>query len=150
MATRDKPRFLERVKNVYRVEEAMVIRILLGKISAEWMAVIADLVCSDPCLEIVGVLESPLDILLKTKDLSADVVVLSQLRGGGEPGICSHFLLEYPNVALLLLPASSETGILWRMVMGKQNCGQASGATLHTALKDGISAGGEAFEAPSG
>ena len=113
----------------------MPVRILLGKISAEWMAMVADLVGSDRGLEIVGVLESPLDILLRTKELSADVVVLSQLRGGGEPGICTHFLLEHPNVVLLLLPASPGERVVWRMVLEKSDCGKASRTTLHSALK---------------
>jgi hypothetical protein len=113
----------------------MSLRILLGKISPDWMAVIAELVRSDSGLEIVGVLESPLDVLLRTKELSADLVVLSQLRDGGEPGICSHFLLEYPNVELLLLPASPGENVLWRMVLRKQNCGKASRTALHNAFQ---------------
>jgi len=118
----------------------MPVKILLGKINAEWMAILADLVRSDTGLEIVGVLESPLDVLLRTKELGADVVVLSQLRDGGEPGICSHLLLEYPNVALLLLPASPGPNIVWRMVLRKQNLGDASPTTLHDALKAGVAA----------
>jgi hypothetical protein len=113
----------------------MSLRILLGKISADWMAIIAELVRFDNSLEIVGVLESPLDVLLRTKELNADLVVLSQLRDGDEPGICSHFLLEYPNVELLLLPASPGESVLRRMVLRKQNCGEASGTALHNAFK---------------
>jgi hypothetical protein len=113
----------------------MPLKILLGKISSDWMAIIADLAHSGSGLEIVGVLESPLDVLLRTKELSADLVVLSQLRGGGEPGICTHFLLEYPNVELLLLPASPGESLLWRMVLRKQNYGEASRNALQAALQ---------------
>jgi hypothetical protein len=114
----------------------MPLRILLGKISADWMAVIAELARVDQDLEIVGVLESPLDILLRTQELHPDVVVLSQLRGGGEPGICSHFLLEYPNVELLLLPVSPDANIVWRMVLRKQNCGEASSGALYRIFQE--------------
>jgi hypothetical protein len=114
----------------------MPLRILLGKIGLEWMGVIAELVRLDQGLEIVGVLESPLDILLRTQELRPDVVVLSQLRGGGEPGICSHFLLEYPNVELLLLPMSPNENLVWRMVLCKQNCGEASARALHRIFQE--------------
>lgn len=113
----------------------MPLKILLGKISADWMAIMADLIRSDAGLEIVGVLESPLDILLRAKELKADVVVLPQLRDGGEPGICSHFLLEYPNIAIVLLPASPGMSALWRMVLRKENRGEASSTALHDALR---------------
>jgi hypothetical protein len=118
----------------------MPVRVLLGKISAEWMAILADLIRSDARLEIVGVLESPLDVLLRAKELSADVVVLSQLRDGGEPGICSHFLLEYPNVALVLLPPSPGANVLLRLVLRKQTFGGASRTSLHSALTAGLAA----------
>lgn len=119
----------------------MPLRILLGKLSADWMAIIAELIRQDHALEIVGVLESPLDVLLRTQELRPDVVVLSQLRGGGEPGICSHFLLEYPNVELLLLPASPDGSAFWRMTLRKENCGEASGSALHQIIKKALGAG---------
>lgn len=119
----------------------MPLRILLGRLSADWMAIIAELVRQDHGLEIVGVLEGPLDVLLRTQELRPDVVVLSQLRGGGEPGICSHFLLEYPNVELLLLPASPNGSVLWRMILRKENCGEASRNVLHRIMQEVFRAG---------
>ncbi|MFZ0771776.1 MAG: hypothetical protein WCA49_16270 [Candidatus Sulfotelmatobacter sp.] len=84
-----------------------MLRILLGKIGAEWRATLAELARPENDLEIVGRVDDALDILLQTEELKPDVVVLAQPPGGGEPGVCSHLMLEHPNVAVLLLPTSS-------------------------------------------
>ena len=119
----------------------MPLRILLGKLSADWMAIIGEIARLDDGLEIVGVLESPLDILLRTAELRPDMVLLPQLRGGGEPGICSHFLLEYPNVELLLLPGTPGANSVLRMVLRKENCGEASKHLLHGLMQAAFKAG---------
>lgn len=113
----------------------MAVRILLGKIGKEWARTLLDLARMDRDLEIVGVLESPLELLLRANELRADVVVISQLQDGGEPGICSHLLLEHPNLAVVLLPSPSGPNLLWRMVLRKESWDGASRDALHAALK---------------
>jgi hypothetical protein len=75
MATWDKPRFRETFRNVYIESMRDVpLRILLGKLSADWMTIVAEIVRLGRGLEIIGVLENPLDIFIlngATSDVSA-------------------------------------------------------------------------------
>src|SRR5262245_37680570 len=104
----------------------MTVKILLGQIDAEWKRILLELARQDSDLEIVGTAEHAMDVLLLVADLKADVVVLAQLPGGGEPGVCSHLMLECPNVSVLLLPASGGYGILRRMVLHKESWSEIS------------------------
>jgi chemotaxis response regulator CheB len=113
----------------------MTVRILLGMIGAEWQRLLTEAVQADRELEIVGVAENAMDILLQAEGHRVDVVVLAQLPGGEEPGICSHLLLEFPNVPVLLLPCEPRRGALCRMVLRKESWQEASQEILLAALK---------------
>jgi len=113
----------------------MTVRILLGKISAEWKHTLEELAQDDSELEIVGAAENSMDILLQAQDLRPDVVVLLQAPGGKEPGVCSHLILEYPNLAVLLLPGNRKGEVLQRMVLRKESWAEVSKEALRAALK---------------
>jgi DNA-binding NarL/FixJ family response regulator len=115
-------------------------RILLGKIDAEWQTTLSELACPENNLEIVGRVEDALDILLQSEELKPDAVVIAQLPGGGEPGVCSHLVLEHPNVPVLLLPAPSEINltpppVMSRIVLRKENWNRISKGAILAALK---------------
>src|SRR5262249_29709069 len=86
-------------------------------------------------LQIVGTAEDAMDVLLQAEQLKVNVVVLAQLPDGQEPGVCSHLMLEFPNVAVLLLPAAPVGDILWRMVLHKESWRGISKEGLPAALK---------------
>ena len=113
----------------------MAVRILLGEIATEWRRMLVDLARDDSDLEIVGTAEHAMDVLLQAEELKVHVVVLAQLPGGHEPGVCSHLMLEFPNLAVLLLPASPASDILWRMVLRKESWRGISKEGLRAALK---------------
>jgi len=113
----------------------MAIRILLGEIGAEWKRILLELARQDTDLEIVGIAEDAMDLLLRVPELEVNVVVLAQLPGGGEPGVCSHLMLECPNIPILLLPMSCGCGVLRRMVLRKDGWSEISREGLLTALK---------------
>src|SRR5215467_1628586 len=102
MAMRDKRILKKTSKRVMQSRETkpgMVVRILLGAIATEWRRMLLDLARDDGDLEIVGTAEHAMDVLLQAEELKVNVVVLSQLPDGHEPGVCSHLMLEFPNVA---------------------------------------------------
>jgi hypothetical protein len=117
----------------------MTVRILLGTIGAEWQRTLLDLAAADSDLEIIGMTASAMDLLLQVEERQADVVVLSQVMGGEEPGICSHLMLEYPDVVVLLLPGHPRRSALWQMVLRKESWRDASKEILRTALKSSFS-----------
>jgi hypothetical protein len=113
----------------------MTVKILLGTIGAEWQRTLMELAQADSDLEVVGMATSAVDLLLQVDELKADVVVLAQASGGEDPGICSHLMLEYPGLAVVLLPSIPRRDALWRMVLRKDSWRNASKEILRTALK---------------
>jgi hypothetical protein len=114
-------------------------RILLGDIADEWKLMVEEIARDNPDVSIVGRVEKPLDILLFAKSENVDVVLLSQERDGGEPGVCSHFALEFPNVVIVLVPVKGGTNVLCRIALSKE-VRTASKETLTrmlTTFKDG-------------
>jgi AmiR/NasT family two-component response regulator len=113
------------------------LRVLLGEISSEWEQTIQRLAAADQGLKIVGQVNDPLRLLLEAKTLRADVVVVSQLPDGSEPGICSHLVLELPNVIVVLVPASPGNHGLIRMVLFRELL-PASDVALYSAIRGGV------------
>jgi hypothetical protein len=72
--------------------------------------------------------------LLQAKSENVDVVLLSQEVDGSEPGVASHFVLEYPNVAVVLVPANGGSNVLCRTALYKE-VHAASKETLRKMLR---------------
>lgn len=96
------------------------VRILLGSLSLEWKRRIIEAVNSEPELEIIGDVADPFDLLVEARENKMDIVVLAQLPGGSEPGICSHLLLELPSLVMVLLPAEFDPHVPFRIVVQKE------------------------------
>lgn len=110
------------------------LRILLGEINSEWASLVKRLAAADQEIKIVGQVKAPLDLLLQAKMLNVDVVVISQLPDGEEPGICSHLVLEVPNVIIVLVPSSAAPAMLNRTVLYKDQL-PASEQALYAAIR---------------
>jgi hypothetical protein len=110
------------------------LRILLGEINSEWASLVKRLAAADQGIKIVGQVKDPLYLLLQVKTLNVDVVVISQLPDGGEPGICSHLVLEVPNVTIVLVPNSAAPAMLTRMILYKDQL-PASEKALYAAIR---------------
>jgi hypothetical protein len=108
-------------------------RILLGDIADEWKSIVEEIARDNPNVSIVGREEKPLDLLLFAQNESVDVVLLSQEPDGSEPGVCSHFVLEFPNAVIVLVPAKGGVNVLCRIALSKQ-VGAASKETLTRML----------------
>jgi DNA-binding NarL/FixJ family response regulator len=136
MATQEKPKRSKGSTVVFSTVGIMAsVRILLGRISPEWNHVLLQVVEADEELEIVGAAEDLVALLMQVEELKADVVVLSQLPDGSEPGICSHLVLEHPNVRVLLLPSCRGPNVPFSVVLRKDWLKDASRETLRSALQ---------------
>jgi len=110
------------------------VKILLGDLGTAWEQAVRALVSENHQLQIVGQAQEPVDMLLQAKRSEADVVILSQSPHGGEPGICSHLLLEYPNLVVVLVPSGSGPNVVCRMVLHRE-VREASIAALRIMLR---------------
>jgi hypothetical protein len=110
-------------------------RILLGEVSEEWKRIFVAIADANRDLEICGYVDKPVDLLLEMNALKPDAVVISVLANGDEPGICSHLLLEYPNICVLMLPVHPGVGRLEWMMLRKETMHYQSTVSLRTALR---------------
>jgi len=112
----------------------MSIKILVGEIGPEWEGILKGILRPDDELELASKVNNAVDLLVRVNEVRADVVVLRQLPGGREPGICSHLLLEYPNLAVVLLPDAKGLDIILRLVLREERWDTASKESLRAAL----------------
>ncbi len=112
----------------------MSIRIFIGEIGPELTSTLNEILRADGEFEIVGEGGDAVDLLLRINEVHADVVILRQPAGGREPGICSHLLLEYPNLAVVLLPDEKGRDILRRLMLREERWNDASKESLRAAL----------------
>jgi len=103
-----------------QITDAGVVKILLADIGVAWARTLRELVTENNQLQIVAEAKEPIDILLHAKSAKVDIVILSQTPDGGEPGICSHLLLEYPNLIVVLVPSESGPNVLHRLVLHRE------------------------------
>lgn len=111
------------------------LRILLCGTSAWRKNTVRELNATGEDVVIVGEVEKPIDLLFQTTNMQPHVVALPQTEGGGEPGICSHLLLECPGVVILLFPPVSGAGSLSWMVLSKGAEPDSSPTSLRVALR---------------
>ena len=112
----------------------MSVKIFIGEIGPEWTIALNEVLRAGGEFEVVGEGSDAVDLLLRINEVHADVVVLRQPAGGREPGICSHLLLEYPNLAVVLLPDEKGCDILRRLMLREEGWGNASKESLRAAL----------------
>ena len=113
---------------------AMTVKILIGDIGGEWRTKLREIVDNADDLEIIGETEQPISLLLEASNPDADVVVLAQTPQGEEPGVCSHLLLEYPNLAVVLVPSVGGATVC-RMVL-RREVRDASKEALQAMLRN--------------
>ena len=71
------------------------------------------MLAQEPDLEIVGEVNSPIDVLLELGSTQADVVVIDLPTSGKDPGLCSHLLTEYPEVKVVAVSSGGDTSIVY-------------------------------------
>ncbi|SRR5260370_19333277 len=106
----------------------------MADIGAAWTRTLRELVAENKELQIVAEAKELIEILLHSRRTKVDIVILPQTPDGGEPGICSHLLLEYPNLVVVLIPPEAGPNMLCRTVLYRE-VREASKETLRLMLR---------------
>lgn len=93
------------------------------------------LIDRQPDMEVVGEELDPLRLLLAVGERDAEVVVLTQPPAGGDPGLCSHLLSEYPRLVVLGLSPHGERAVLYRLQMTREELAERTDDHLLAALR---------------
>ena len=89
------------------------IRVLLATLPPLVSGLLTHLIQGQTDMEVVDAVSEPVQLLLAVKDTRAQVVIVP-LPGSGEiPGICSHLLAEFPDLLILALSLSGDSGFIY-------------------------------------
>ena len=66
-------------------------------------------------MEVVGEVTDPVRVLMKVRETGCNVVIVSLPESGEEPGICSHLLLEYPDLVVLAVSPVRDLAVAYRL-----------------------------------
>ena len=95
-------------------------KVLLAVESPDRRELLRKLIEHEPGLELVGEVADPIDLLVEVKRWQADLVVQEWPASEETPGICSHLLIEYPDLLLVGIPRDSEHVFLCRQAVSKK------------------------------
>jgi len=93
-----------------------MVKVLLALESPDWRELLRNLIEHEPGLELVGEAADPIDLLVEVKSRQADLV-LQEWPAEELPGICSHLLIEYPDLLVVGIPRDSEHVFLCRQTV---------------------------------
>ena len=89
------------------------IRVLLATLPPLVNGLLTHLIQDQPDMKVVDAVSEPVQLLVAVKDSRADVVVLPLPTSGEMPGICSHLLAEFPDLLILALSLSGDSGFIY-------------------------------------
>ena len=114
------------------VAQGAAIRVLVANVPAQYGEMARRLIEEQPDMVVVAEVEGHLDTLLAATD-GVDVVVVGALHADSLPPLCSHLLLEIPDLRIVVLPAGGDAGAAYWLGLRHQPLD-----TSTTALADGI------------
>lgn len=88
-----------------------------------------------PDMEVVGEFLDPVDLLLKVRELDANIVLLNLPDSDEDPGICSHLLEEYPSLWIIAVSPARDVAYLYRKVEAKETIPGASESEIIAAIR---------------
>ena len=68
-------------------------------------------------VEVETATSDPIELLAAVDRIEPDVVFVTMPESGGEPGICSHLLAEYPELLVIALSPVEQRGLVFRRVI---------------------------------
>ena len=86
-------------------------------------------------IEVVGEVFDLVDLLLIVGKTQADVVVLALPDSDEDPGICSHLLIEYPQLLIFVLSPELENAFLYRQIIAKECVSEVSKGGILEAIR---------------
>jgi len=87
------------------------IRVLLANRPRLMREVIRELINGQQDMEVVDEALDPVEVLVAARETKADAVILAT-KDSEEPGLCSHLLVEFPNLTILGLASDGRTAFI--------------------------------------
>ena len=115
------------------------IRVLLANRPRMLREVLREIIEDQPDMEVVGEVLDPLDLLMAVRNMKADAVILA-VKDSEEPGLCSHLLAEYPNLAILCLALEGKSAFIEQLCPRRLEIVDPSEDKILSALRHAVRA----------
>ena len=87
-------------------------------------------------MESLGAVDGSVDLLLKVGELRAEAVILPMRIGETDPGLCSHLLLEYPDLIVIAVSRNFEHANVYRRVILRQSLTDGLDTTVFNCIRN--------------
>jgi len=93
------------------------IQVLLAVESPMLREALRETIRREPILNMVGEVSDPVDLLVAVRQTQANVVIMTWPETDGVPGVCSHLLLEFPELVVIGISATSDRVVACRQTI---------------------------------
>lgn len=115
-------------------EETTPIRVLVANLSGVLQQLVIELIQQQADMQLTGQVQGNLE-MLEAAGENVDVLVHGAESPYPLPGICSHLLVEYPHLRIVVVGSSGEEATLYWLGLRRQHLPKVSGATLLNSIR---------------
>jgi hypothetical protein len=106
-------------------------RVVIGAVNVQQQYETILRLKSQPDIEIIGPISDALELLMTVGETNADAVILPLEEDGGDPGLCSHLMAEYPGVLLFAISATGQQMFQFEISLSKRELVDGDDAALN-------------------
>lgn len=110
------------------------IRVLLSNLHGVITELLADLLVSEPTAQLVGQVDDVVEVLLKVGE-GVDVLILGAPSVRPPPAICSHLLMEYPDLRVIVVTTMGEEAMLYWFGLRQRRLRAVSPSALRACIR---------------
>jgi hypothetical protein len=96
------------------------IRVILALGPTILQRLLRDLIEREEGVEVVDETDDPVDLLMAVRRTEANVVLIAWPKSGEMPGICTHLLLEFPELLVIGLPEKGADPVFCQLRINHQ------------------------------
>ena len=114
------------------------IRIMLASRPKMVSDIIKNMINHQPDMEVIGEVVDPIELLRFSSQALIDVVIVSPIKGNGEPKICSHLLTEHPPLKIVTLSEKGEAAYLYQSDLPRVSIEEPTGQLIIGAIRESL------------
>lgn len=115
------------------------IKVLMSSRPKLLSEVIQNLVMRQQDMEVVGEVLDPNVLMLHLRKYSVDVIIMTPLKGNGEPEICQRLLAEHPEIIIVTQSADGGWAYLYQANQTELRLPDSSGEAILIAIRQALS-----------
>jgi chemotaxis response regulator CheB len=90
-----------------------LVKILMVDVPNGLRDLLQDVILRQENMLVVGEAIDPIDLLLTVNETDADVVIMGHPQADHMPGICTHLLVEFPTLLILVISTIDHRAFLY-------------------------------------